>query len=971
MGEVYLAEEGETGRRVALKVLRRARLTYQDRKRFLREGRLAASLSHPHVVYIFGTNEVEGTPVIVMELAPGGTLKDRVQAGGPLEPPDAVDAILQLIAGLSAAAAAGVLHRDIKPSNCFVDSRGGVKIGDFGLSISTSGRTEPTLTETGTFMGTPAFAAPEQLRGEALDVRSDIYATGATLYYLLTGRAPIEESNLVRLVARIGQEAPPSPRALKSSVPAGLAQVVLRCLAKAPAKRFETYADLITALAPFSSVASTPARIGPRLMAGLLDFSLIMIVSSAVSPFLLRPFVKPWAVFPISTRPWAPSISILALLAIVLQALVVLTYFGVLEGIGNRSPGKRACGIRVAASGGGPVDARHVWARSFLFTVCGTLATLASLPLSQFLNTEFLNTRFLWVTSLGGVGLFPLVLQSAVGGSIFRLDSLGPFPVLFLLIFASARRRNGYAGLHDWCTATCVVEERADRAPAVSPLIESRVSIPPLAPRMGPFVVLTAPDAIAPRGLLPGYDVDLARPVWIDRREPESPAVLPSRRDLDRPARLRWLAGIRRGGDAWDAYEAVQGQSLMSLPKQPWSVVRDWARDIANELVAGLDDGSLPRLSLDRVWIGADGRARLLDWPAAGSHPGDRDRGGRSTDDLAAQRFLLQLAASAVEGRPADDVRDEPPRTTPPLPLSASRFFRTLAGAGFTDVRAMADAAASLVRQPPVLSRWRRTSHLAVCAVASSVAISWMMSWTTLGTLPSGPDGDQMSEYRAFEQLRQLDDWERQSPTPGVVERRQALEVYIAARFRRTLQDLPKATDRTARRNPLDVRKEEVSRMPVPSPDEVTRAEKVLQPWLEFQNRVSLMQQKVSRRSTEEGLLALLAGILGIVISPLLFRGGMLLRSLRIASVTSDGVESSRLRALCRALVAWTPAILLAAQESDLFHEASWTLALLIPVRFVLWRITTVVFIVAGLYAVLRPTRGIQDWLTGTWLVPR
>lgn len=285
-------------------------------------------------------------------------------------------------------------------------------------------------------MGTPAFAAPEQLRGAALDVRSDLYATGATLYYLLTGRAPIEETDLVRLVARIGQEAPPSPRVLKPSVPAGLALIVLRCLAKDPAKRFETYADLSTALAALSSLAPAPASIGPRLMAGLLDLFFISVVNSAVTPVLLQMFVAPVA------GPLALSVSggALLLVAAVVQALVCFAYFGLLEGIGSRSLGKRACGIRVAASDGGSAGARNVWSRSFVFRVCGVVATFAPLPAPQFSNARF-------SAALGGVDLFRLVLRGAAKGSTFTIYSVGPFPIGFLLIFVSARRRNGYAGL--------------------------------------------------------------------------------------------------------------------------------------------------------------------------------------------------------------------------------------------------------------------------------------------------------------------------------------------------------------------------------------------------------------------------------------------------------------------------------------------------------------------------------------------
>ena len=137
MGAVYEAEDLASGRRVALKVLGHSLDSPETRKRFIREGRLAASINHPNSVYVYGTEEIEGAPVITMELVPGGTLHERVKAGGAMPVAEAVDAILQIIAGLEAAHAVGILHRDIKPSNCFIDPSGTVKVGDFGLSIST------------------------------------------------------------------------------------------------------------------------------------------------------------------------------------------------------------------------------------------------------------------------------------------------------------------------------------------------------------------------------------------------------------------------------------------------------------------------------------------------------------------------------------------------------------------------------------------------------------------------------------------------------------------------------------------------------------------------------------------------------------------------------------------------------------------------------------------------------------------
>ena len=234
MGQVYEAEETESGRRIAMKILSRGLGDDEERDRFLREGQLAASLSHPNCVYVFGTTEVQGFPVIAMELAPGGTLKDLVVDGKPLTPAAAVDAILQVIAGLDAAAALGILHRDIKPSNCFVDRDGRVLVGDFGLSMTTLARDEQTLAVAGTIMGTPGFASPEQLRGEPLDVRSDIYSVGATLFYLLTGRAPFDDKSIVTLITRVATEAPPVLTSFRPDVPARLASLVARCLAKTP-----------------------------------------------------------------------------------------------------------------------------------------------------------------------------------------------------------------------------------------------------------------------------------------------------------------------------------------------------------------------------------------------------------------------------------------------------------------------------------------------------------------------------------------------------------------------------------------------------------------------------------------------------------------------------------------------------------------------------------------------------------------
>ena len=211
MGAVYEAEDLETHRRVALKILHQRFDKPDARQRFLREGRIAASINHPHSVYVFGTEEWEGIPMIAMELMSGGTLAERVRSAGPYDIREAADIALQIINGLEAAHAVGILHRDIKPSNCFLDSAGGVKIGDFGLSISTEAHDDMQVVIEEGFMGTPAFASPEQVRGDELTRQSDIYSVGVTLFYLLTARLPMKGATRCSSWPRSWRKPPQAP----------------------------------------------------------------------------------------------------------------------------------------------------------------------------------------------------------------------------------------------------------------------------------------------------------------------------------------------------------------------------------------------------------------------------------------------------------------------------------------------------------------------------------------------------------------------------------------------------------------------------------------------------------------------------------------------------------------------------------------------------------------------------------------
>jgi uncharacterized RDD family membrane protein YckC len=609
MGEVYEAEQREQGRRVALKVLSQRLTDPHDRARFLREGQLAASINHPHSVYIFGSDEIGGTPVIAMELLAGGTLKDRVREQGPLPPAEAVEAILQIVAGLDAAQAGGILHRDIKPANCFIDRDGTVKIGDFGLSISTMARDVTQLTQSGTFRGTPQFAAPEQLKGEPLDVRADMYAVGATLYYLLTGQSPFDDADLMALLTRIATEVPRSPRALQPRVPRGLATIVLRCLAKDPASRPATYAVLEEALRPFGSGAPTPATIGLRFVAGTIDRTIWIPLNVFLTPWILT------VLHSAAAFAWLGSI----------QIAMTIAYYGILEGLWGASIGKWITGLRVTKANGQPVGMASALWRAVVFQ---TPSVVAALP------TLFLGQRRVLETGVQT----PWVAIATVWG-------------IWVLLFSTARRRNGFAGVHDLASQTRVVRrlERDARSALDAPR-DPTPATSTAAHRYGPYEVVRTLGSTDVGELLIGFDQSLCRHVWIHRLLPGTAAVAPLIRDLSRPARLRWLSGRRSTNEAWDAYEALDGVPLISLLGAPrtWRAVRPWLLDLAREIDAGLKDGSVRSLTIDHVWITRDGYAKLLDFRAPGV-PLAGNQEERVTLE-SGQTFLGSVARGALDG---------------------------------------------------------------------------------------------------------------------------------------------------------------------------------------------------------------------------------------------------------------------------------------------------------------------------------
>jgi uncharacterized RDD family membrane protein YckC len=673
MGTVHEAIHVTTGQRVAIKVLApRLSGDAQQMERFRQEGRLASQINHARCVFVYAADEFQGRPYIVMELMAGTTLEDQIKGQGrPLPVPEAVDRILEVIDGLGAAHRLGVLHRDVKPSNCFLLDDGTVKVGDFGLSKLLEH--EANFTEPGAYKGTVTFSPLEQLRNEPLDLRADVYSVTATLFYLLTGRAPFEGDSWVTAVARAASESPPDVRRFRPDVPRALARIIQRGLHPDRTYRFQNLDELRHELLSRLPARLNAAGVGLRIGAFLVDESLLALQ-----------FLIPWQAV---TRFGEAATELTWLLTSVL-------YFGVLEGAWGASIGKWLLRLRLSeADRFEAPGTRRAAVRALVVCLALVLPPLAA-------------------------GLMPrtaprlLIQVSATLAGLFTLA----WPM---------RPRNGFRGLHDLWTGTRVVQLPWPEPPLTYPALRATAAPAPLTselPRsLGPYRVDGVRDRSAERVILVATDEALGRALDIVLQRPDS-MIDSRRRGVARPTRQRWLAAGTWNNWAWDAFIAGGGAPLCDVVPSdsslPWSAARPVLEQLTTELFEAESDGTLPpTLSIDQVQVREDGRVQLLDWPRAG---------GETLSTLA---LTHHAAILLLEGR-LPSPGELPRAIRAPVPAHAVPILDRLMG-----VRDPAPSLAAFVAQldatrdrPRRVNFGQKTAYLAILVALNIFGLASMFS---------------------------------------------------------------------------------------------------------------------------------------------------------------------------------------------------------------------------------------------------
>ncbi|MEP6835757.1 MAG: protein kinase [Gemmatimonas sp.] len=939
MGVVYEAAH-EDGRVVALKLLTVDLDKMDARERFLREGLAAAGINHPNAVYIYGTEEIDGTPAITMEIVPGGTLDEKIKERGALPLSEAVEDMLQIIDGLDAAYAAGILHRDVKPSNCFLGPNGTLKIGDFGLSKPVAADDRHKLTQTGMFIGTPVFSSPEQLLGESLDVRSDIYAVGVTFYSMLTGELPYQSGSMMQVVAAVLNGVPAPITNFRKDLPPAAIDVVLKAMARKATDRYQSYAELRSAVAALRVIELEPATLWDRARASIVDWGVNLVLVLAIS------FVAFRGTFSLGSgraSSWQQ---------VAVSLIVTLLVVGIPEALRGRSIGKWLVGIRVTGPDGGPPGFLREFGRISILAIAdivGLIVQMRQVTANNKTTGTFLAT---------------LILRG--------------------ILFLSVRRSNGWRMLHDIITGTRVSrsrvsseQRRGETHRTIAPTLSGNER------RIGPYVVIS--DVRADGTVLNGWDATMRRAVWIVSQNEHAPEATAARRSLSRLTRLRWVGGRRAPNDSWDAFEAPIGEPLSArlTTPVPWPVQQNWLLDIANEMAAAeADDTALKGLSADSIWITPTDRIVFLEGDASAAPTVLPN--GTSTPSLVAQLFDRIQATDTFNT---------------PLPGYAVRAIATArAATNLNEVRTLVQAT---LGRPIAVTRARRVGLL-VTTIAPILLFSALGWFTTSQASRLDRAGFMVASLVSFvaDSARTIPDSVKKRAIAAESNPKASGRI---ARAMESIGILPVATTDTSTPPDTLRRQRHLAEVYVSTvlsarardtitPSSFGRTEKDVQRRLAILQRNSAVDSADARAarflvdSIWKGVIpgndlgtivkfipyVLVAIIIFIgaavsIASGLFVRRGPLLRGFQLDLMTAAGKPAGRVRLLVRNVVIWSvllmpiPAINVAPHLT--IHSLGIVLVGSAAMYGALWAI-------AVWMSVRSPSRGLAERVSGTWLVP-
>lgn len=945
MGTVYEADHAPTGRCVALKVLTHSLDNPKARARFLREGRLAASINHPNSVYVYGTEEIGDTPSISMELIRGGTLQQWVRTRGRMGVAAAVDAVLQIVDGLEAADRKGVLHRDVKPANCFIDPSGTIKVGDFGLSISTEARDDHAITnvtQEGILLGTPAFASPEQLRGEPLDRRSDIYSVGVTLYYLLTGVTPFSADNMVHLLATVLDKPAPSVRSIRDDVPEELDLLLQRCLQKSPGQRFASYDALRAALLPMSSRHPLPASLGARLIANIID----VVALSTVLMFVT--YTWQWLVYGylILVPRFGPDHAAYNVGITLFTVAVPIFYYAFFEWRRGKTLGKHLMRLRVVGHDQ-RMTFRQALIRTAIFVILPNIPSMVySVSVRDMTFAEMQQGVVSWV-------------GMAVGLSFYALK---------FGLFATARGRNGYAGMHELASGTRVICTPSMRSrPTESELPES-FDAGRSDEKIGPYFVLRTLWGNETNRLVLAYDAKLLRRVWIHVQPSGSPDVTSNVRNLARSTRLRWLGAKRTQSECWDCYEALSGQPLVKAIDDglSWEVTANAMWQLAYELKAAQRESSLPaKTTLAQLWITDEEIVKLLPFV-----PGED-----MAADLADEAGVKSRAPENLAGVELDLLRDALRYT-----LDANRLGRDVrakSGASLSDRETMAkicraesldqaaEQLARLAAQPAANVRRRTAGLLVVSLVVPTILfLSAFVASTAMERQKAN-----MPEVAELGKALVLLEIENQIERPDKMERMASVETWIAAHYREVTEDRSQMESFYSMTAIPPHRRERLKALmakPAPTPEAITAAN------ADYERILAEPRTTVPADIGFFSLdgLVFLSSVAWMetiwipsLLSAVVCGGGALLWMFGLTLVNRHGQRASRLRVLFRMMIGGIPVVAYAYLQLMSRGPGGYAGP---------FRITLILAIVcAAIFAIFSGRRMLHDRLAGTYLVAR